>query len=184
MQCDRLQEIIKRLASREGGPWVQVHWQAMPSPSEVVTLTLGPDQAFRTWRWSNEWVPCGTITCSIRHWNCELIYGFYRAREGLNSRLVWMVDGEVPPEPWAAAADPVTCVGRPIAVKYEADLANALVFLLGKGPKPLWLEEAHAPATPAGMDSMEGVGGGHDPQVRRCVLVTSADERRGCQWCG
>ena len=183
MQSYRLQGILDRLGNRKEGDTLQVHWQTMPSPSEVVTLTLGPDQEFRAWRWSNEWVPCGTITCSIRHWNCELIYGFYRGRERLNPRLVWMADSETPPQAWTTSDDLTTSIGVPIAVEYEADLADALGFLLGKGLKPLWLEETHAPATP-GMDSMAGVGGGRDPQVRRCVQVTSADGRRGCQWCG
>ena len=182
MQFDRLREILNRLVNRKVGDRLEVCWRTMPSSGDAVTLTVGPDEDFRVWRWSDEWVPCGTITCSILHWNCELIGDFYRGDHGQAARLAWMPEIEPPPES-AAPDDLSTSVEMSLAVEYEADLSDALGFLLGKGLKPLWCEEAY-PLAPLEMDRIWGGGSGRDPRVRRCVLVTSADERRGCQWCG
>ncbi len=179
MQFERLREIINRLVNRQQSERLEACWKTMPLSGEVVTLTVGPDQDFRVWRWSDQWLPCGTISCSVRHWNSELIGDFYRRDDQRASRLVWMPEMETPPEPAASLG---ASVERSIAVMYEADLSDALGFLLGKGLKPLWCEDAY-PLDALRTDRQWGVDRGRDPRARRCVLVTSADDRRGCQWC-
>jgi hypothetical protein len=181
MQFDQLREILNRLVNRKDGDRLQVCWTTMPAPGDVVTLTLGANEEFQVWRWSDKWVPCGTVTCSILQWNCELIGDFYRQDDGQASRLVWMPQLETPPEP-AGFDDLSTSVGHLLTVEYEADLSDALGFLLGKGLKPLWCEETQ-PFAALDSDLLVGGENERDRHVRRCVLLTSADERRGCQWC-